>query len=434
MLRVLLICLACFVGAAQAATNIEKVKSPGGIEAWLVREAKIPMLALEASFRDAGAARDPDGKEGLASLAASLLDEGAGPYDSQAFAGRLEDLAIRMGFDASRDALSASLRTLSRDKGEAFRLLGLALGEPRFDAVAVARVRGQLQTELIRRQEDPRRIASEAWSAAAFPGHPYARPVQGTPASLAAIGRDDLVRLPRERLTRANLIVGVVGDVTAAELGPLLDAAFGRLEPGSATVAVPETAIAGRGTTVIRRAIPQSVVTFGLPGIKRDDKDWYAAYVMNYVLGGGGFKSRLTDEVREKRGLAYSVYSYLMPLDHAGIWLGGTATRNDRVAESIAVIRAELAKLRERGLTAEELAEAKDYLNGAFPLSLDSNSRIANLLVQMQRDRLGPEHLARRADYINAVTLEDVQRVARRLIDPDKLLTIVVGDPAGLGG
>jgi zinc protease len=427
--------LACAAGTgAVAATTIEQITSPGGVVGWLVREPKIPIIALEASFRDAGAARDPVGKEGLAHLVSGLLDEGAGPYDSQAFQGRIEDLAIRLSFNASRDGMTASLMTLAQNKGEAFRLLGLALAEPRFETDAIARVRGQVQADLVRRAEDPRTIAQQTWSAAAFPGHPYARPTQGTPQSIGTIERDDLLRYIGERLGRRELVVGVVGDIAAGELGALLDLAFSRLPQRAAGEPVPETVQSGTGMTVVRRTIPQSVVSFGLPALKRDDPDWYPAYVMNYVLGGGGFKSRLTEEVREKRGLAYSVYSYMMPMDRAGLWLGGTATRNDRVADSLQVIRAELARIRDEGITAEELAEAKTYLNGSFPMGLDTNGRIAGLLVQMQRDKLGPDHLTKRADYINAVTLEDVQRVARRIFDLDKLLTVVVGDPQGLGG
>jgi zinc protease len=435
MLRYLVLILGVWLAtAAGAATNIERVKSPLGIEIWLVREPKIPMIAMEASFRDAGAARDPDGKEGLAYLASSMFDEGAGPYGSQAFQGRLEDLAIRLSFDASRDALTVSLRTLAREKQEAFGLLGIALAEPHFAPDALERVRGQIQSDLTRRAEDPRYIASQIFAAAAFPGHPYGRPTQGKPETLATITREDLQRYVHDRLARRDLIVGVVGDVTATELGPLVDMAFGRLPAQTSGAPIPETMPKGGGTTVVRKPIPQSVVNFGLAGPKRRDPDWYAAYVLNYILGGGGFKSRLTEEVREKRGLAYSVYAYLQPMDHAGLWLGGTATRNDKVAESLQVIRTELARIREDGVTAEELAEAKNYLNASFPLSLDSNSRIASLLVQMQRDKLGPEHLDKRADYINAVTREDVLRVARKMFDLDKLITVVVGDPVGLGG
>jgi zinc protease len=421
-------------GAAHAATTIEPVTSPGGIQAWLVREPRIPILALEASFREAGAARDPIGKEGLAHLVSGMLDEGAGPYDAQGFQSRIEDLAIRLSFNASRDSLTVTLNTLSENREEAFRLLGLALAEPRFEAGAMQRVRGQIQADLVRRAEDPRTIAQLAWSVAAFPGHPYARPTQGTPQSIGAIERDDLVRYQRERLGRRELVLAVVGDVEAGDLGRLLDLAFGGIAQRTSGEPIADTAPQGGGMTVIRKAIPQSVVSFGLPALKRDDPDWYPAYVMNYVLGGGGFKSRLTEEVREKRGLAYSVYSYLLPLEHAGMWIGGTATRNDRVADSLQVIKAELARIRAEGVTAEELAEAKTYLNGSFPMGLDSNGRIAGLLVQMQRDKLGPDHLDKRADYINAVTLEDVKRVANRIFDLDKLLTVVVGDPQGLGG
>jgi zinc protease len=435
MLRYLVLILGVWLAtAADAATNIERVRSPLGIEIWLVREPKIPMIAIEASFRDAGAARDPDGKEGLAYLASSMFDEGAGPFDSQQFQGRLEDLAIRLSFDASRDALTVSLRTLSREKQEAFGLLGIALAEPHFAPDALERVRGQIQSDLVRRAEDPRYIANQTFAAAAFPGHPYGRPTQGKPETLATITREDLQRYVRDRLARRDLIVGVVGDVTPAEIGPLIDMAFGRLPAQTSGAPIPETAPKVGGMTVVRKPIPQSVVNFGLAGPKRRDPDWYAAYVLNYILGGGGFKSRLTEEVREKRGLAYSVYAYLQPMDHAGLWFGGTATRNDKVAESLQVIRTELARIREDGVTAEELAEAKNYLNASFPLSLDSNSRIASLLVQMQRDSLGPEHLDKRADYINAVTQADVLRVARKIFDLDKLITVVVGDPVGLGG
>ena len=433
-MRFLALLLALLLPGMARATTIERVVSAGGIEAWLVQVPQIPMLALEASFRGAGSASDPAARSGLANLAAGLLDEGAGPLDSQAFHARLEDLAIRLSFDASRDALSASLRTLTRQRDEAFRLLGLALAEPRFEAADIARVRGQVEAEVIRRAEDPRTVAALAWFETAFPNHPYARPVQGTLASLPAIGRQDLVRFARERLARRNLIIGVVGDVGPAELGRLLDSAFGSLAAAPVGSEAPEAAIAASGTTVIRKQVPQSAVMFGLAGPKRDDRDWYAAYVMNYVLGGGGFKSRLIEEVREKRGLAYSIYSYLQPLQHAGIWLGGVGTQNARVAESLTVIRNELRRMAEHGITDQELAEAKTFLNGSFPMSLDSNSRIAGLLVQLQRDKLGSDHLDKRAQYIDAVTIDDVRRVARRILDPDRLLTVVVGEPAGLGG
>jgi zinc protease len=435
-LRLLLVVVGILAAPLTAhATQITRVVSPGGIEAWLVQVKQIPMLSLEVAWRG-GSVFDPQGREGLAEMTAGLLDEGAGELDSQAFQTRLEDRAIALGFSADKDHVRATLRTLSEHRDEAFRLMALALTKARFDPEPVERVRGQLLVRLEREAADPDTIAARTWYARAFPDHPYGRPGNGTPESLKAIGRDDLSRFVRGRLARANMVIGVVGDIAPDALGRLLDATFGALP--SEPAAAPEPARAAPATQaapiVVARDIPQSVVLLGGAGIRRDDPDWYAAYLVNYVLGGGGFASRLTAEVREKRGLAYSVYSYLQPMRYAALQIGGVATRNDRVAESIALIRAEFARLREQGISAEELANAKSFLTGSFPLRLSSNARIAGMLVAMQLENLGIDYIDRYASYIDAVTLADANRVARRLFDPERLLVVVVGQPVGLGG
>jgi zinc protease len=429
----LLLLLAC---PAAAAVKIQEVRTPGGLVAWLVNDPAVPLVAVEFAFRSGGAALDPEGKQGLANFVSGLLDEGAGDLDSQAFQMRLEELAAKLDFSAGRDELSGSLQTLTKNKAEAFRLLGLALSQPRFDAAAVERIRAQVLSRLVRDLEDPDTVANRTWFDRAFAGHPYHKPVWGYPETVKAIAADDLKEFARSRLSRDALVIGVVGDVTAEELGPLLDGAFGALpSKGDLSQTIAEAKPKNLAEIeVIRRQIPQSAITFGLPGLKRDDPDWYAAYVMNYVLGGGGFNSRLMEEVREKRGLTYGVYTYLYPLDHAGVWLGGVATQNARVAESLDVIRATLRRFVDEGATDKELADAKTYINGSFPLSLSGSSRIANLLLAIQRNDLGIDYLDRREALMNAVTREDVRRVARRLLDPDKLLTVVVGDPKGVNG
>jgi zinc protease len=222
--------------------------------------------------------------------------------------------------------------------------------------------------------------------------------------------------------------------VTAQELGPLLDLAFGDLPDASAPVAVADAEPVDGGTVIVRKSVPQSRVLFGQDGLARDDPDFYAAYVANHLLGGGGFTSRLTEEVREKRGLAYSVYSYLYPLDHGPLWFGGVGTANAAVDESIRLIRKEIARMAAGDIEAAELADAKTYLTGSFPLRLTSNDQIASLLVSMQVDDLGIDYLEKRNGYIEAVTLEDVRRVAKRLYHPERLLVVVVGDPDGLEG
>jgi zinc protease len=418
---------------AEAAAKVERVVSPGGIEAYLLSEPSIPFLSLSLQFRG-GAALDPAGKEGLAYMASGLLDEGAGDLDSQAFRTELEDLAIRLSFDASQDELSGRLKTLTEHRERAFELLGLALTQPRFEAEPVERIRNQIQADLRRRAEDPDYLASLTWFAHAFPGHPYGRPSQGTVASVATIGADDLRAFVGRRLAKDDLVIGVAGDVTAAELGPLLDRAFGKLPATSEPFALAPAPPADGGTVVVRKAVPQSQVLFGERGLARDDPDFYAAYVANHMLGGGGFTSRLTAEVREKRGLAYSVYSYLYPMDFAPLWLGGLGTANAAVGEALQVVRAQLGAMAAGEIGEAALDDAKTYLTGSFPLHLTSNDGIAAMLVAMQVDHLGIDYLERRNGYIEAVTLKDVQRVAARLYRPDHLLVVVVGEPQGLEG
>jgi zinc protease len=419
---------------ASAANKIEEVKSAGGITAWLVEDHSLPVVSIDVSFRG-GAALDPADKAGLATLTADLLDEGAGELDSQAFQGRLEDLATSLEFAASEDAMGASLRTITANLTPALDLLRLALSAPRFDEAAVARVRSQLLAELARNAREPRYIANRLWWRNAYDGHPYARPVRGTPESIARITIRDLHAVVHDRLARDVMIIGVVGDVTADALKPLLDSTFGPLPPGAAKGSVADVVAAAKKPLLLAKLpIPQSVVTFGQPGIKRQDPDWYAAYVVNHILGGGGFSSRLTTEVREKRGLAYSVYSGLEPMQHSGVIEGGVATQNDRVAQSIDIIRAEWRRMRDGGPTETELADAKTYLTGSFPLSLDSTGHVADILVAIQRDGLGIDYLERRKTLIESVTLDDAKRVAHRLLDPDKLSFVVVGSPDKLGG
>jgi zinc protease len=419
--------------ATHGASKVERVVSPGGIEAYLISESSIPFLSLALHFKG-GAALDPAGKEGLAYMVSGLLDEGAGDLDSQAFRTELEDRAIRLSFEAQRDAFTGQLKTLSEQRDRAFELLRLALLEPRFDPEPVERIRNQIQAELRRRAEDPDYLVSRTWFETAFLGHPYGRPVEGTVDSLATITADDLRAFTRERLAKDNLVVGVSGDVTAKELGRLLDLAFGDLPEASAPVAIADTEPAGSGTIVVRRNVPQSRVIFGQEGLARDDPDFYAAYVANHLLGGGGFTSRLTEEIREKRGLAYSVYSYLYPMDHAPLWLGGVGTANAAVDESIRLMRKEVARMAAGDVEPKDLADAKTYLTGSFPLRLTSNDQIASMLVSIQVDDLGIDYLDKRNGYIEAVTLEDVRRAAARLYHPEGLLVVVVGNPEGLEG
>lgn len=424
--------LVVLISVPAQAVDIQKIVSPGGIEAWLVEEPSIPIVSMNVAWRG-GSSLDPADMAGLAYLASSTMDEGAGEYDSKTFQEILSDLAIQLGFDASKDSFSGSLKTLSENTEEAFRLFGLAVTNPRFDAEPVERIRGQILASLNRKLSDPNSLAGRAWFELAFGDHPYSLPSEGTLESMAAVTREDLVAFAETRLGKDNMVIGVVGDISAAELGPLLDKTFGALPDKADIPAVPQTKpLQEAAIKIIPQEIPQSVVVFGGQGLKRDDPDYYAAYVLNYILGGGSFQSRLTEEIREKRGLVYSVYTYLYPMKSAGLQMGGFGTSNASVKAALDLVEAELEGIRADGVTEGELAAAKTYLNGSFPLSLSSNDRIADILVAMQFSNLPTDYLDDRPKLIDAVTQEDIKRVAQKMLDPDKLIVVVAGQPENL--
>lgn len=414
-----------------AATKIESFRTPAGIEIWLVRDPTVPLIAINFAFRG-GSVQDPPDKGGTANMMASLLDEGAGNVDAKTFHERLERGAIELSFSAGRDTFRGSLRTLKENQDEAFELLRLAMNEPRFEAEANERIRAQIVSRLRRQSTSPNDIASRTWWETAFPGHPYGRPSNGTIESVAKITAADLRAYLKHVLARDTLKIGVVGDVDAAGIGRLIDRAFGTLPAKGELAAIPNATIQGVGRRIlVDLDVPQTVVTFGGPGVLRSDRDFMPAYLMSHVLGGGSFSSRLYREVREKRGLAYGVSDSLVWLYNAAVHLGGTATRNDATKDTIEVIEAEVARMAKDGPTADELDKAKTYLKGSFALGLDTSTKISNQLVSMQLDNLGIDYIDRRPALIDAVTLDDTKRMAKRLLDGGLLLT-VVGRPQGV--
>lgn len=422
--------LALAIASPAAATEIQRVRSPGGIEAWLVEDRSVPVISFRLAFKG-GSALDPEGKEGLANMVSGLLDEGADDLDAQAFQEALDDIVASVGFDAGADRFYGSLRTLSEHRERAFALLKKALTAPRFDEEPVERIRRQILAGIESGKDSPNRIARRSWSRLVFGNHPFGRPLVGTRDGVAAITAADLRRFVGERLVRENLTVGVAGDISADELALRLDEVFGALPASGTPVDIPKASPAGGMTEIVRKTIPQSVVFFGQVGLERAHPDYYALYVMNHVLGGGR-TSRLNEEIREKRGLVYSVGSYINPLGRIGLIVGRLATANAQVGTALGLVRGEWERMARDGVSEDELAAAKRYINGSFPLRLDSTRRIAGMLVGIQLNGLGIDYIDRRAGLIDAVTGEDIRRVARRLLSPDRLAIVVVGDPEGL--
>jgi zinc protease len=418
------------VPAAPAdAMDIKRVTSPGGIEAWLVESHANPLIAIRFAFRG-GASQDPADKQGLAYFVSGMMDEGAGDLDAVAFQERSQTLAMRMDFDAGRDVMLGNVQMLTANQDESLDLLRLAIAKPRFDADAVERVRGQIIAGLKFDENDPEEVAALAWDRLAFRDHPYGRPIKGTESSIAAIGIDDLRDYARRVFARDKLVITVVGDIDAEKLGPTLDHVFGALPQASSLAPVADVKPPlGPAREIITMEVPQSVAQFGHRAFSRKDDDFMAAYILNYIIGGGGFSSRLMEEVREKRGLAYSVHSNIFPYQHGAVFVGSVATQNEAVAQSLAVIESELKRLAEEGPSAEELASAKSYLTGAYALRFESSSSIANQLLWIQIEDLGIGYVEKRNELVEQVTLGEIKLVAKRLIEADRLITTIVGKP-----
>ncbi len=428
----LLIAIASAVGVAQA-MPIREVVSPGGIRAWLVEDHASKVISLDFAIK-CGSACDPAAKRGLSMFAMGLLDEGAGPYDSGQYQGRLADLAATIDFNAGEDWLTGSLATLASSRDEVFDLLRLGLTQPRFDGPAVERVRAEMDQLIEGQLENPDAVAGHLFLGAEFPGHPYAAWMTGTKASIAGITIDDLKEFAKGRLGRDGLLVSVVGDITEPDLKILLDKTFGAL-PAVSTGAVVPASVAAQAvasTVLAHRDNPQTVMRFGQPGPCVSDKDYFAARLVTQILGGGTFTARLEQEVREKRGLAYGITVSLMDRLHTCFLEGRVGTQNGRVAETMEIVRREWAKMRDAGPDDSELKDAKTYLNGSYTIGLDSSGAIAERLIGLQEEGLGPDYFERRPKLIDAVTPEEARRVAKSLLDPGRLLFAVVGAPEGI--
>jgi zinc protease len=432
MLRfILTAAFAVSASVVSAAVDIKTITSPGGINAWVVEEPSIPFVAIEIRIRG-GASLDEPGKRGAVNLMMGLLEEGSGDMDAQAFQTQRESLAASFGYRAYDDTIALSAQFLTENQDEALALFKQSLINPRFDQSAIDRVRAQVISGINSDAKNPNRIAGAFFDEVAFGDHPYGSEMDGTAETVSGLTQDDMFAAHRNVLTRDRLYVSAVGDITAEEIGPLLDELLGAFPAeGPPLPADVDFGLDG-GVTVIDFETPQSVALFGHAGIKRDDDDFFAAYIMNQILGAGGFESRLMTEVREKRGLTYGISTFLVPKFHAEMVLGQVASANATIAEAIDVTRAEWARMANEGVTPEELATAKTYLTGEYPLRFDGNGEIADIMVGMQTIGLPPEYVINRNDYIEDVTLDEINRVASELLDPEALHFVVVGQPDGL--
>ncbi len=423
----------CKASASEKFLNIQEVKSKSGITAWLVEDHTLPLIAVEFAFRGAGAAGDAPDKQGLSQLASNTFDEGAGEIKSQEFQQTLTDNSIALSFSSSRDDFGGTLRTLTRKKELAFKLLRLSLTTPRFDKEAVERMRAANISRLRMSLTDPDWMAARVLNSIAFAGHPYAQNSGGTLTTLTTLTSDDLKQFAETRLGRDNVVIAVTGDISAKELAAMLDDVFGAL-PAQVTVnTIPDLTVQGGGQTALfAYDIPQSIIQIMQPGIGRDHPDYYPYQIMNFIYGGSGFGSRLMTEVREKRGLTYGIFSSFYLLDHLKALSISTSTENASAAQVLNLTREAMTGMMKEPITDKELNDAKSYLTGSMPLSLTSTGAIARLVLGLQLDHLPIDYLDTVDDKINIVTKEDVLRAAQTYLQPDKLTTVIVGRPEGV--
>jgi len=419
------------LAAPAAAVDIQEVTSPQGRTAWLVEESSIPFVSIEVIFTG-GTALDPASKAGAVSLMTSLLSEGAGDLDAQGYAAALEALAGSVSFRAGRDSVAMTIRALSENRDQVIDLALLALNDAQFGQMSLDRVRGQTIASLQRAAQNPGTLANQTFARLGYAGHPYATPSDGTPATVGALTLDDILAAHRAAFTADRMVVGAAGDMTAADLGALIDRIAAELPEAGTPLPEYRSFAAPPGVTVVPFGAPESVIQFGLAGIQADDADFMPAFVMNEIFGGGGFNSRLMAEIRESRGLTYGIYTSLASSRFGDSFVGRFSTGNDTAAEAIALIRQQVEWLAEGGISAEDLERIQTYLTGAYPLRFDGNESIARILASMQFQGYPLNYVNIRNDLVRAVTIEDIQRVARRLAQPDALHFVVVGQPEGV--
>ena len=430
LLAITLVLAGLLAGARGAvALEVEQIVSARGIKAWLVEEHSVPLVAIKFAFMG-GSAQDPTGKEGLAGMMSDLLTEGAGDMPARTYKEKLSGLGSRLSTSSGKDAIYGGLETLSKRFAPSAELLRLVLVSPRFDASSIELVRGQRTTDLARSANDPTRLALDRWYAEAFPGHPYARPVDGTPESIARIMADDLKTMHGNLLARDVLHIVVVGDIDKRAAIEALDAIFGAL-PEKAKVARVDK-IEPRplpAPVVIERDYPLSTATFGLPSLRIDHPDFAALQVLNQIIGSGDFDSRLMEEIRVKRGLAYSIQTRLLRDSITSLLVGGVATKNEAMGTTLGVMKGVFDDMVRNGPTPSQFDNAKRYLVGSYLLDFDTNAKVASSLLGIQLEGEGPSYLVTRNQKINAVTLQDVRRIAEQVLKPDRLVVTVVGKP-----
>ena len=421
-----------FATTAHAEIDIASTRLGHDVEAWYVENDRVPVVDVLISFEGAGTVSDPDGKGGRAAFASAMLTEGAGTMSSQDFQRALDENAITIDTHAGIDRMTVHIHCLRDHAKRAGELLALALTQPTLTDTDIARIKTQIGSLFLRMEESPGYQAERLLDQRAFKGHPYANPAFGTPATVANLGAQDVRDYLNTYVTRGNIVIAAAGDVDSSLLDDMLRPTVDALKNNDAgPVAVTKTTPQGAGEILRKfQELPQTVIAFTAPGIERSDKRFYTAYLLNQILGGSALTSRLSDQVRQQKGLVYSIETELDPRLGASLLSGSLATRNSTADTALAEVKSVLQTMHDKGVTPEECDDAKSYVLGHFPLQLDGSNAVAEMLLMMQIQHLGKHYIADRVHYFKDISCNDVNSLAADMLSPDKFLFAIVGGTA----
>lgn len=405
--------------------NVEEIKTTNGLNFWFVEDNSVPIISLSFNF-SGGAFFDK--KEGTSSFVSALLDEGAGSYNSEEFQTRMDKLGMKLNFSSSRDSISGTFQTISKNKSESFKLLKLIFSNPRFDEQDIDKIRNQIIASLKINQSNISDIANQEFHKNFFADHSFSKNPNGTIESVIEIKKKDISEYFKNFITKSNLVMGVSGDVSKEEIKKLMEETFSNLPLTSNNLTkISSKKKFPKGTKFIEKDTPQASIIFAQKGVSRKDKDFFSARIANYVLGGGGFQSRLYKNIREKEGLVYSIYSYLVPYVNNDLLFGGFQTTNENVDKTIELVKNEWDLIATKGISNKKLKDAKSYYKGSFTRNLTSTSSISSLLRTVQLYGLDKNYFQERNNIIDNITLKDVNNIAKMIFNSDELYFVVVG-------
>ena len=429
-MRFLIVSIVFFFFSANKsiAIDFKSLKTDSGIKFWLVEDKSLPLISLSFLFKG-GSSLDPGGKEGVTNLMTSLLDEGSDNFSASEFKLAMRENGVKISYSASKEKINGTFQVVKSQIQEGFWLLHESLNKPLFQLDKINEVKSQIEASIKIDQSNISTIASDKFNDFFFINNKLGKTVKGNLDSLSKIKRLDILKSFEKSITKNNLVIGIAGDINSELAKKYIDYVFGNLPINNSIKPISTLPDLRNGVEIFEIDTPQTTVVFGQRGLSRNNKDYFSARIANYILGGGGFQSRLYKEIRERNGLVYSIYSYLLPFERTGIIIGGFQTRNENVKNTIQKVRDEWINIRVNGISKKELANAKTYFKGSFSRNLTSTVSIANLLMIVQYYDLGEDYFANRDLIIDNVKLNHVNKLVKNLFDNDKLFFMVVGKP-----